>query len=158
MGRYLNPGNILFGKALNSQIYVDKSGLISYTNKVINSEQQYICVSRPRRFGKSMAANMFASYYGRGVDSRSQFEKLKIGMDTTFEQHLNRYNVISLNMQEFFSRTHNMDKMLSLIEKSLIKEMKRAYPHLEGEDEDDLVSVLYDAHEESGIPFVSEYV
>ena len=154
MGRYLNPGNILFGKALNSQIYVDKSGLISYTNKVINSEQQYICVSRPRRFGKSMAANMLASYYGRGVDSRSQFEKLKIGMDTTFEQHLNRYNVISLNMQEFFSRTHNMDKMLFLIEKSLIKEMKRAYPHLEGEDEDDLVSVLYDAHEESGIPFI----
>lgn len=94
MGRYLNPGNILFGKALNSQIYVDKSGLISYTNKVINSEQQYICVSRPRRFGKSMVANMLASYYGRGVDSRSQFEKLKIGMDTTFEQHLNRYNVI----------------------------------------------------------------
>ena len=54
MGRYLNPGNTLFGKALDSQIYVDKSGLLSYTNKVINSEQQYICVSRPHRFGKSM--------------------------------------------------------------------------------------------------------
>ena len=90
MGRYLNPSNVLFETALNSQIYVDKSGLISYTNRVLRSEQRYICVSRPRRFGKSMAANMLASYYGRGVDSKSQFEHLRIGEDASFEQHLNQ--------------------------------------------------------------------
>lgn len=101
MGRYLNPGNDLFETALNSQIYVDKSGLISYTNRVIQSEQRYICVSRPRRFGKSMAANMLASYYGRNINSRSQFEHLKVGKDDSFEKYLNRYNVIFLNMQEF---------------------------------------------------------
>lgn len=122
MGRYLNPGNTLFGKALNSQIYVDKSGLISYTNKVINSEQQYICVSRPRRFGKSMAANMLASYYERDIDSRSQFEHLKIAKDDSFETHLNLYNVIFLNMQEFLSKAHNIEKMILQIEKSLLKD------------------------------------
>ena len=65
MGVYLNPGNDSFRKMVNSDIYVDKTGLIDYTNKVINTMQQYICVSRPRRFGKSMAAGMLAAYYSK---------------------------------------------------------------------------------------------
>ena len=154
MGRYLNPGNVLFETALNSQIYVDKSGLISYTNRVLRSEQRYICVSRPRRFGKSMAANMLASYYGRGVDSKSQFEHLRIGEDASFEQHLNQYHVIFLNMQEFLSATHDVEKMIMRIEKNLLKDLKRSYPDVDYMDEDDLISVLYDIHAESGIPFV----
>lgn len=154
MGRYLNPGNALFGKALNSQIYIDKSGLISYTNKVINSEQQYICVSRPRRFGKSMAANMLASYYGRGIDSKGQFEHLKIGKDHSFEEHLNKYNVIFLNMQEFLSKTHDIEKMIQHIEKSLLKELKKAYLDVDYLDENDLADVLYGIYEVSRIPFV----
>ena len=70
MGIYLNPDNKDFQRALNSEIYIDKSELISYTNKVMNTEQQFICVSRPRRFGKSMAANMLTAYYSRGCDSK----------------------------------------------------------------------------------------
>lgn len=65
MGTYLNPGRTMFRGSLRSQIYVDKSGLIEKTNAVINTEQKYMCVSRPRRFGKSMAVNMLASYYGK---------------------------------------------------------------------------------------------
>ena len=103
MGIYLNPRKRAFQKALNSQIYVDKSKLIAYTNKVLDSEQQYVCGSRPRRFGKSMAANMLAAYYGRGTDSKAEFEKLEIGKVDSFLTHLNRYNVIFLNMQEFLS-------------------------------------------------------
>ena len=154
MGRYLNPGNALFEAALNSQIYVDKSGLISYTNRVLGSEQRYICVSRPRRFGKSMAANMLASYYGRGIDSKSQFEHLRIGKDTSFHQHLNQYHVIFLNMQEFLSATHNIENMIARVEKHLLKDLKRAYPDVDYMEEDELVSVLYDIHVESQIPFV----
>lgn len=154
MGRYLNPGNALFEAALNSQIYVDKSGLISYTNRVLGSEQRYICVSRPRRFGKSMAANMLASYYGRGIDSKSQFEHLRIGKDPSFEEHLNQYHVIFLNMQEFLSATHKIENMIARIEKHLLKDLKRAYPDIDYMEEDDLVSVLYDIHVESQIPFV----
>ena len=80
MGSYLNPSNDNFIKALNSEIYVDKTGLIRYTNKVLNTQQQNVCVSRPRRFGKSMAANMLAAYYSRGCGSRELFAGLKIGM------------------------------------------------------------------------------
>lgn len=154
MGRYLNPGNLLFAAAINSQIYVDKSGLISYTNRVILSEQRYICVSRPRRFGKSMAANMLVSYYGKDTDSRIQFENLEIGKDASFERHLNKYNVIFLNMQDFLSSTHDIEKMILRIEQGLIRDLKRSYPGVDYLDSDDLVSVLYDIHEESGIPFV----
>ena len=101
MGIYLNPGNERFEDAVSSEIYVDKTELIKYTNRVLKTEQKYICVSRPRRFGKSMAANMLAAYYGRNADSRKQFENLKIGKDVSFMEHLNQYNVIFLNMQDF---------------------------------------------------------
>ena len=78
MGILLNPDNIYFQEALNSEIYVDKTELMLYTNKVLRTEQKYICVSRPRRFGKSMAANMLTAYYSRGCDSREMFSKYKI--------------------------------------------------------------------------------
>ena len=78
---HLNPGNGLFQMSLNSEIYVDKSGLIAYTNHVLNTQQRFVCVSRPRRFGKSMAADMLAAYYGRGADSRGQFAGLAIAGD-----------------------------------------------------------------------------
>lgn len=65
MGSYLNPGNKGFRESLNSEIYVDKTGLIERTNALLDTREKYICVSRPRRFGKSMAADMLAAYYGR---------------------------------------------------------------------------------------------
>lgn len=69
MGIYVNPGNTAFREAVNSMVYVDKSKLISYTDLVLNTKQKNICVSRPRRFGKSMAADMLSAYYSRGGDS-----------------------------------------------------------------------------------------
>ena len=70
MGIYVNPRNRAFKEAVNSKIYVDKSKLIVYTNTVLNTMQKNLCVSRPRRFGKSMAADMLVAYYSRGCDSR----------------------------------------------------------------------------------------
>ena len=87
MGIYLNPGNEDFRRVVNSDIYIDKSLLITYTNSVFNTEQQYICVSRPRRFGKSMAVNMLTAYYSRGCDSRELFRNLKISKAESFENN-----------------------------------------------------------------------
>ena len=78
MGNYLNPDNSKFQEAINSDIYVDKTGLIRYTNSVLHTLQKNICVSRPRRFGKSMAANMLAAYYDRSCNSETLFKTLKI--------------------------------------------------------------------------------
>ena len=97
MGTYLNPNNIEFRQALNSKIYIDKSMLIENTNSEIYTEQKYICVSRPRRFGKSMAANMLTAYYSRGCDSRELFSNLKISKSESYEKHMNKYNYPYLN-------------------------------------------------------------
>lgn len=85
MGKHLNPENTEFQRAVNSEIYIDKSMLIEYTNKVLNTEQQFICVSRPRRFGKSMAANMLTTYYSKDCDSKELFSNLKISESKNFE-------------------------------------------------------------------------
>ena len=78
MGQYLNPDNLGFASAVNSQIYVDKTGMLDYLNQVIGTEQRYVCVSRPRRFGKSIAARMAAAYYSRGCRSEALFSKYEI--------------------------------------------------------------------------------
>lgn len=103
MGSYLNPGSTAFQGSLRSQIYIDKSGLIEKTNTVLGTEQKYVCVSRPRRFGKSMAANMLSAYYDRDCDTREFFDKLKISQSEGYLEHLNQYDVLKINMQEFLS-------------------------------------------------------
>lgn len=94
MGFYLNPGNKGFWEFIRPKIYVDKTDLIACTNELINTEQKYICVSRPRRFGKSMALKMLAAYYSRGCDSADLFRGCRIKRKKTFQVHLNRYDVI----------------------------------------------------------------
>lgn len=99
MGSFVNPGNAAFQVAVNSEIYVDKSGLIGYTNKVMNTLQGYICNSRPRRLGKSITANMLTAYYSKGCDSKEMFENLEISQSPDFEIYLNQYDVIHWDIQ-----------------------------------------------------------
>ena len=120
MGILLNPSNIDFQKAVNSEIYVDKTELIKHTNKVINTAQQYICVSRPRRFGKSMAANMLTAYYSKGCDSRELFSPYKISASDSFEKHLNKYNVIHINMVEYLTEAKSIENLIKYIEDDII--------------------------------------
>lgn len=154
MGIYLDPGFEGFRQACNSEIYVDKSSLISYMNSVYDTEQKFICVSRPRRFGKSMAANMLAAYYGYGYDARPLFQNLKIFTSDTFDKYLNKSHVIFLNMQDFWSRTHEIGKMIALLQKAVLRDLLRACPDLDYLDREDLIGVLQDVYEEERIPFV----
>lgn len=101
MGFYLNPGNGGFEEAIRSSIYVDKTGLIACTNSLLSTKEKYICVSRPRRFGKSMALEMLAAYYSRGCDSKTLFSGKNIEHEESFPVHLNQHDVILLNMQQF---------------------------------------------------------
>lgn len=98
MGRFVNPDNSAFQVALNSEIYVDKTGLLEYTNSVLDTPEGYICNSRPRRFGKSYAANMLAAYYSRGCDSENMFSGLEISKSSDFKLHLNQYDVIHMDI------------------------------------------------------------
>lgn len=96
MGRFVNPDNSAFQNAVNGEIYIDKSGLIELTNRFIGTPQEFICNSRPRRFGKSMAANMLAAYYSKGCDSRELFKGLQIEKNASYEKYLNKFDVFIL--------------------------------------------------------------
>lgn len=154
MGSYLNPSNKGFRQSLQSKIYVDKSMLIARINEVLDTEQKFICVSRPRRFGKSMAANMLAAYYGSGEDTAPLFDGLKIAGDASYREHLNRYDVIKINMQEFLSSTHDMDEMLNKLRKYILFDLLEQYAHLRFRDECDLIQVMKDIFSKTNRPFV----
>ena len=154
MGIYLNPENIDFQKSLNSEIYIDKTELIAYTNKKLNTEQGYICVSRPRRFGKSMAANMLTAYYSRGCDSRKLFQGLKIATHPDFEKHLNQYNVIHLNMRDYLTESENMKQLIQFVEDDLLDELQQEFSDLRMPRRKTLVKVLEQAFVQYKIPFV----
>lgn len=102
MGIYVNPGNVLFRRALNSEVYIDKTALIDITNSRIDTSDCFTCVSRPRRFGKSMAADMLVAYYSKGCDSDSLFAGKEIEKRRSFKSYLNQFNVIRLDVQRFF--------------------------------------------------------
>lgn len=153
MGVYLNPDNKNFGDALRSEIYVDKTGLIAHTNKCVNTEQKYICVSRPRRFGKSMALKMLAAYYSRGCDSREMFKGYKIESSESFREHLNQYDVIYLNMQQFLIRARKQE-VTEYLEQAVIADIRKVYGDFFSEEETILAAALEQIYSETGREFI----
>ena len=129
MGMFVNPDNNAFQVALNSEIYVDKTGMLEYTNKVINTLQGYICNSRPRRFGKSVTANMLAAYYSKGCDSREMFSTLKISESIGFEKNINKYDVIHIDIQWCIEPAGGSENVVSYITEKTICELREYYPN-----------------------------
>lgn len=128
MGIFVNPGNVAFQVALNSEIYVDKTGLLNYTNRVMDTTSKFICNSRPRRFGKSITADMLTAYYGRGCDSKAMFSELEIGKSAEFQRHLNQYDVIHLDIQWCLEPAGGAKRVLAYIAEQTIKELREYYP------------------------------
>ncbi|MBR4208236.1 MAG: AAA family ATPase [Lachnospiraceae bacterium] len=152
MGIYLNPGYEKFKKALNSEIYVDKTEMIGYLNTVLKTEQCYISVSRPRRFGKSMAANMLSAYYGK-VDSREIFSTLKIAGHENWDKYLNQFDVIKIAMTDFIKDGKDVDASLKLMSGRILDDLEEAYPDVKY-DREDLFYSLEKFYRKSGVQFV----
>lgn len=152
MGTYINIGNSGFQRARNGE-YVDKSGLISIVNSTLNTERSFTCVTRCRRFGKSMAAKMLNAYYDQSCDSRSLFEDLTISHDTSFEKYLNKFPVIYLDTSDFVTRFHD-DTILSHINSELIEDIRLAYPDVPVQDGDDLMKYLIRINASTNQPFI----
>lgn len=129
MAMFVNPDNSAFQVALNSEIYVDKTGMLEYTNKVMNTLQGYICNSRPRRFGKSVTANMLAAYYSKGCDSREMFSTLKISESIGFKKNINKYDVIHLDIQWCIEPAGGSENVVSYITEKTICELREYYPN-----------------------------
>lgn len=130
MGRFVNSGNSAFQVALNSEIYVDKTGLLAYTNKVMDTTAKFICNSRPRRFGKSITADMLTAYYCKGCSSEEMFSSLEIGQAPDFTKYLNRYDVIHLDIQWCMEPAGGPENVVSYITEKTILELRNYYPEI----------------------------
>ena len=132
MGTYVNPGNSGF-TGIRNDIYVDKSGLISLVNQTINTPRRLSCISRPRRFGKSFATKMLCAYYDKTCDSSELFDDLAIANDeqinSTYRKHLNKYDVIYLDMTGVIGETDKTD-IIPYIKRNIIRELTEQYPDI----------------------------
>lgn len=154
MGRFVNPDNSAFQVALNSEIYVDKTGLIEEMNQVLDTTNGYICNSRPRRFGKSYAANMLAAYYSKGCDSEQMFAGLEIAKAPDFKRHLNQYDVIHLDIQWFLANVKEADSVVSYITDCVLEELRSIYPEQVTESTVSLPDALSRIKEAAGQKFI----
>lgn len=154
MGIFVNRGNSSFARTRKSQIYVDKTGLLKYTNMVIDTEQCWICNSRPRRFGKTITAGMLSAYYGKNCDSRSLFADLEIAEDRSFQEHLNQYDVIHLDIAYLLVQIKDPIKTVAYIQTCVIQELNSLYPGILSEEESMLPLALSRIHDATGAGFV----
>ncbi len=152
MGIYLNPGCASFQMALDSEIYVDKTEMLRYVNSVVNTSQKYLAVSRPRRFGKSYAANMLCAYYG-SEESRELFEKCRLAKTEGWDVHLGKYDVIHLVMTEFFRSNMSVAASLNKITTRILDELEEQYPDVKY-DPDDLLYSMEKFYRRSGKQFI----
>ena len=162
MGTYLNPGKAAFEEAVNSEIYVDKTEMIGFLNSVVRTKQKYVSVSRPRRFGKTMAADMICAYYDRKADSRELFEarKLKTGWaperTQAWDAYLGKFDVIRLVMTKFFKKNISVENALANMQRLVVRDIKKAYPDADYYDESSLIQTIEDVYtaDESQLVFV----
>ena len=152
MGTYINLGNAGFQRVRNSE-YVDKSGLIAIVNSTLFTERSFSCVSRSRRFGKSIAAKMLCAYYDHSCDSHSLFADLEIASDPSFEKHLNKYPVIFLDLTSFISERDD-DNIVDKMDATLLADVVKAYPDVAAEDGDRLMDYLLRVTEAKGEQFI----
>ena len=154
MGRFLNPDKGAFSEAVNSEIYIDKTRLLEYTNQVINTTSKFICNSRPRRFGKSMTADMLSAYYSRGCDSKELFKNYEISTVSSYEKNLNKYDVIHFDVQWCMMDAGLPEQTGSYINRNLIAELKEMYPEVPLDNEKNAYGAMSCIHEADGAMFI----
>nr|MCR5789651.1 AAA family ATPase [Lachnospiraceae bacterium] len=142
MGIYLNPGNEGFATARRSR-YIDKSGLIFLINERIDTKQKLVCMSRPRRFGKSIAAQMLSAYYDRSCDSSMLFQDLSIAKKESYKKHLNKYDVICIDMAQVISESGDKTDIIRYLQKKVIDEIRDMFP--DASNGDSLLEVMSNA-------------
>ena len=112
---------------VNSKIYVDKSLLIEKMNELLNTTSRYVCITRPRRFGKTMNISMLGTYYTMGYDAQSLFKDLKIENSDSFKEHLNKHHVIYIDFSRMPDRCDCFDDYLDWVKFCLKTDMKEAF-------------------------------
>ena len=155
MGIYVNPGSDAYEKAVNSEIYVDKSGILKSLNRMIGTEQSFICSSRARRFGKSVTAGMLEAYYSKGCNSEKLFMGLEIAEDKDFRKHLNQYDVIHVDMSSIWVNCGRVSEaFLPLLNRQIFRELQEEYAEVDLSSCETLALALAEINKVLGIRFV----
>ncbi len=164
MGIYVNPNNANFRISLNSSIYVDKSLLIAEINELVDTEKRFVCVSRSRRFGKTMTGNMLSAYFSKGCDSRELFKNLKIAKDASFEKYLNKLNVIKVDLNAFYSNLSKKEQLekvdrtkrdiTPIFTDAVLKELVQAFPTCNITEDDSIPDAILKIYAKTGERFV----
>ena len=163
LGIYLNPGNENFKKTLSTGRYVDKTKMIADINRFIDTGNDYICLSRPRRFGKTIASEMLSAYYSRGCDSRELFAPYMIAGDPDFDApdgKRNRMNVIKIDMNSEYQSIDDRSRLIKVLTEEIKRELRDEFPTVQiGEDDTLPRSLLriYGALKETFIIIIDEY-
>ena len=154
MGIYLNPGYENFRRATKADIYVDKTMMIDVVNRFIDKGNNYLCVSRPRRFGKTLAGNMLCAYYSRGCDSRELFAPYKIAAVPDFTEKLNKYHVIKIDINSEYQNTQNKASLLKRLTSKIKREMAVEFPLVSFYEEDTLAECILNVYSATGETFI----
>lgn len=136
MAIYLNTSRPLenFMELYNEKYYVDKSEIISLINEKLSSKSKYICITRPRRFGKTSVINMLGAYYTKKIDSKEIFDNLKISSSKSYFKNLNRYNVISISLNKLSDRGNTYIDYIEMIKTSIINDIVEQYSQINPEN------------------------
>ena len=138
----------LFDMMAHDQYFVDKSGIIEIVSARINSMNRYICITKPRRFGKTSVINMLGAYYCKAYDTSALFDGLNISRSKTYATHLNKYNVIHLCLNRLPDQGSTYEDYIRLFRNSIKRDIQEAYPKLEGKDFDSIADMLTVTHEQ----------
>ncbi len=157
MGLYLNPNADAFQIGLNSEIYIDKSLVLAELNKLACTQGNFICMSRPRRFGKSMVGNLISAYYSKGCDTRAIFSQMKIGQTPDYDKYLNKLNVIKLDLNGWYQNAkveNNVEFLIGGINSDLLKEFRKQFPDIQFETNSSVARCIKNVYAETGEKFV----
>ena len=154
MGIYVNPENTKFIKKLNSKIYVDKSLMINELNELIETDDGFVCMSRARRFGKTMMTNLMSAYYSKNCDSREIFERLKLSKQEGWDRYLNSINVIQIDLQSFYSDAKDKSQTIQILQNNVVEELREQFPNVEVPTSSSIAKALSIIHKELSETFV----
>ena len=149
MSEFIDYGNSDFRTVINSD-FVDKSGLLNFLNKNLDTETKYICISRPRRFGKSVAAKMTYAYYDRSSKSDELFDGLEITKSPDYKTHLNKYPTIYIDWNRF--ATYKKETIVTEAQRKIVADLKKSYPDLN--EKNSLADALAEINTKTGDRFI----
>ena len=143
-----------FSKTTQEKYFVDKSELIEKMNELVGTASQYVCITRPRRFGKTLNAMMLASYYSKNADFKALFDKLAISKSESYAEHLNKHNVVYMTFNSNVSDVKTYNEYIAFYKTRLLRDLQDSYPDIIKFADDPLSDILQQVFEKTNKGFI----